>query len=89
MFSNYKLNLGSSSTIVQPSYNAVSGSDVLNYQTGLALTNGLLANASNEWTGALNQFDQQIKNNNLQSAIENGSMLNPFYNKTGRVSTRK
>ena len=39
------------------------------------MTNGLLTNASNEWTGALNQFDQQIKNNNLQSALTNGTML--------------
>ena len=69
------VNIGKTTIPVRTPYNAVSGTDILNYQTGLAITNNLLTNARNEWTGALHKFDQEIKNNNLQSAIENGTML--------------
>ena len=69
------LNLGSASIPVKTSYIATQADDVLNYATGQTLTNALLTNLSNEWTGTLNAFDQEIKNNNLQSALTNGSML--------------
>ena len=70
-----ELTLGKSAIPVRTPYNAIAGTDILNYQTGLTMTNSLLTNARNEWTGALNEFDQEIKNNNLQSAIETGTML--------------
>lgn len=61
------LTLGSSTIPVRTAYPAVSGNDIMNYTATSALTTGLLSNALNDWTGALNKFENQLQTGNIQA----------------------